>query len=47
MSLNLAVGLGWGIFRFRELEGASSGGKARMALSAAIPPVGVLLGMVK
>lgn len=41
--VNLAVGLGWGIFLFRELKGASSGAAALTAAAAAILTGGVLL----
>ncbi len=41
--VNLAVGLGWGVFLFRELEGTSAAVKALTALSAAVLAGGVLL----
>lgn len=41
--VNLAVGLGWGILLFRELEGASAGLKVLTALAAAVLTGGVLL----
>ena len=41
--VNLAVGLGWGILLFRELEGTAARTKALTALAAAVLTGGVLL----